>query len=261
MNLGAAQPWIERPLSLAAKSSQIILALGWSLSLSILGGWDAPKALPPQSNGSASQGPHVGSLGARPKDPFLIVPGRRLGTLKLNDTRQRALELFPRKPQIDQEYRYESFCVCGTEYEWVNLSPDDYGANMFIQFKDGLVSQIGSMLRKYHTSGGITVDSQPEEVRRQYEGLRAYVLFGTASRAVGDRPLTYWVDWKKGIAFSFGYDRDRQRRSIDKIIVFKPKGVFCPEGETSTPPNWQEIPPYTLEPPRELEERWRHSAD
>ncbi len=223
----------------------------------LLGGWNALYALP---QNAALHDPHVGKVTLQLKDPFLIVPGRRIGPLKLNDTRQRALELFPTKPRVDQEYRYESHRSCGTQYRWVNLSTDDYGANMVMQFKDGVVSQIGSMLRKYHTCDGITVDSQPEDVLREYKGLRAYVLFGTASRAVGDRPLTYWVDWKKGIAFSFAYDRDHRCRSIWEIIVFRPKGVFCPEGQSTSSPDWWEIRPYTLEPPEELEERWRHSA-
>jgi len=180
--------------------------------------------------------------------------------LNLGDTRQRALEIFPQKPRIDQEHKYSNVSTCGIQYEWVNLSKQDYGANVFIQFKDGLVSQIGSMISEYHTVGGITVNTRPEHVRLYFRALRAYVLFGTESRAVGQRPLTFWVDWEKGIPFSFAYDRRRKTRVIWEIIVFDPKASFCPQGQRSAPPDWQELAPYTLEPPKEMEVRWKESA-
>ncbi len=131
---------------------------------------------------------------------------------------------------------------------------------MFIQFKDGLVSQIGSMLSKYHTAQGVTVNTRPEELRRHYKALRAYVLFPTESRATGQRPLTFWVDWEKGIAFCFATNRRLNKRVIWDIIVFDPKGSFCPEGQTAAPPDWQELPPYTLEPSIEMELRWQESS-
>ncbi len=215
----------------------------------------APFVLRTGKHGASAQALGKGRK-VRSDDPALIEPGRSVGLLKIGDTRRDALRLFPPKPRVDQEYEYDNRANCGTQFNWVSLDPMRYGANMSIQFKDGLVSQIGSMLPVYHTAEGINVDSKPELLRRYFRSLRAYVLFGTASRAVGDRPLTFWVDWDKGISFSFAYDWRREERTIWEITVFDPKASLCPEGQTAAAPDWQELPPYTLEPSREMERRW-----
>jgi hypothetical protein len=82
--------------------------------------------------------------------------------------------------------------------------------------------------------------------------MRAYTLLTQPSPALGDRPLVFWVDKKKGIAFALAWDPSRHKRYVYKIIVFEANKDFCPEQEKTSSPKWQQIPPYAAEPPREL---------
>lgn len=174
----------------------------------------------------------------------LIEPGRRVGPLKLGDTRERALELFTRKLDIDQEYEYPN---CGTSYEWVDLGRSHPG-NVFIEFKKGLVSQIGSATIRFHTAEGITSYSSPGDVQRYYKALRAYLFLGPSPEALGGRSLILWSDSERGIAFVLAFDRKRQERDVYEIIVFKPKSSFCFDGYTVDSSNFRELAPYSLEP-------------
>ncbi len=192
------------------------------------------------------------------EDTRLVVPGYRIGPLRLGDSREHAMELFPRKPNIDEEYEYANYSRCGTQYHWLDLAPP--GQDIFIQFRDGRVFQITATDLRHYTREGLKVNSRPDDVRRYYKNLSAYVLFGTGSVANGDRPFVYWVDRQKGVAFEFYYNRDLQGRRLGGIIVFEPNGSFCPDGATTEPPNWQELAPYRLEPPREMELRWKEGG-
>jgi hypothetical protein len=82
--------------------------------------------------------------------------------------------------------------------------------------------------------------------------MRAYTLLTPPSPALGDRPLVFWVDKKRGIAFVFAYYPAEHKRYIYKIVVFESNKNFCPEEETTGSSKWQPISPYTLEPPPEL---------
>jgi len=75
---------------------------------------------------------------------------------------------------------------------------------------------------------------------------------GNLSPALGSRPLVFWFDKKKGIAFAFAYDRPHHKRYIYKIIVFEPGKNFCPEQEVINSNRWQNIDPYSQEPPKDL---------
>jgi hypothetical protein len=187
------------------------------------------------------------------KPASLIEPGVGIGPLKLGDTRERALRLFPRKPNIDEE---DDSGDCGTAYNGVDLEETRKGrigvGNVLIRFEDGRVSQIESATPRYHTAQGLTFHDPPEEVGRYYKNLRAYVLMSAPIRALGDRPLIFWLDARKGIAFALAYSEEAHRRNLYKIIVFKPNSKFCPEDETTSSPNWREIAPYSLEPPDSL---------
>jgi len=202
------------------------------------------------------RGSHVGNDPAA-KDQWLVVPGQRIGLLKLGDSREHAMELFPPKPNIDEETQYANFSQCGTEYHWLDLASPTF-QSIFIQFGEGRVFQIAATDLRHHTKEGLKVRSTPEDVRHYYKDLSAYVLFGTGSRANGDRPLVYWLDRHKGVAFEFSYNRHLHKRLLGGIVVFQPNGNFCPEGQTTAPPDWQELPPSTLEPPQEMEQKWKN---
>jgi hypothetical protein len=179
----------------------------------------------------------------REEDPLLIVAGVRVGPIRLNDSRQKVLKVLPRKADIDREYDYPN---CGTTYSW--LDPGTSGGSMDIRFNRDRVFQIDASGRGYHTTEGLTEISSPEQIRRSYPELQAYTITGTASEAVGRRDLVIWVQQDGGIAFTFAFDNKRQRRSLYKITVFKPKSQFCPEGYSIESPELKSLAPFSLEP-------------
>ena len=91
-----------------------------------------------------------------------------------------------------------------------------------------------------------------EKVAAAYKDLRAYTLLTEPDPAHGSRPLVFWIDKKKGIAFVFAYYPKEHKRYVYKIIVFEPNKTFCPEEDTMGSAKWQAIPQYALEPPIEL---------
>lgn len=177
----------------------------------------------------------------------VIKPGLGIGLLRLGDEYSRVMELFPRKKNIDQEFP-QPF-DCGTEYNWVDTKggngPSD--GNMFIKLRKGLVFQIESSTTRYRTVDGLTKYSPPEEVERHYKNLRAYVLLNVTFRALGDRPLIYWISRHDGIAFAFAYNPNQGSRYLYEIIVFKPNTNICPDDGTVNSPDWQELVPYSLD--------------
>jgi len=180
------------------------------------------------------------------REQMLIRPGARVGPLALGGTWAHALELFPSKAQ-DQKWEDS----CGMTFNWT----DEMGSgNIFIRFNNQRVFQIESATTRFHTIEGVTVYDSPEKVERYYKNLRAFVLLGDPIRALGDRPLVFWVDSKKGIAFVFAFYPTEHRRYLYKIIVFRPNTNLCPEEETTDSPNWQELAPYSLEPPDKVTE-------
>ena len=176
-----------------------------------------------------------------------IEPGSRVGPLKLGDTRDRALELFPKKSE-DQEWENS----CGTTLDWVDAQNPTGHGDLLIRLKKGKVFQIESTTTRFHTAEGITTFDHSEKIASAYKDLRAFTLLTPPAPALGDRPLVFWIDKKKGIAFTFAYYPQEHKRYLYKITVFEPNKNFCPEEETTSSPKWQSIPAYALEPPPEL---------
>jgi hypothetical protein len=177
----------------------------------------------------------------------MIEPGLSVGPLKLGDSRDRALELFPKKDE-DQEWKD----ACGTTFDWVDATNRDGKGDLDIRLKKDKIFQIESSTTRFHTAEGITTFDSPQKVRAVYKDLLAYTLLTAPNPTLGDRPLIFWIDKKKGIAFSFAFYPAEQKRYVYKVIVFAPNKTFCPEGETTTSPKWQQIDSYALEPPRDL---------
>ncbi len=177
-----------------------------------------------------------------------IEAGSRIGPLKLGDSREVALEFFPKK-DIDQEWEDP----CGTTLDWVDTANVMGHGDVYVRLnKKGKVFQIESSTTRFQTPEGITTFEQPDKVEMAYKDMRAYVLLGPPSPALGSRPLVFWVDKKKGIAFAFAYDRPHRKRYVYKIIVFEPNKDFCPEQEKTSSNNWHPIRQYAVEPPAEL---------
>ena len=87
----------------------------------------------------------------------LIDPGEAVGPLKLGDTRDRALELFPKKAE-DQEWTDD----CGTTLDWVDTDNPMGRGDVFIRLnKKGKIFQIESATTRFHTAEDITTFSDP----------------------------------------------------------------------------------------------------
>jgi glycosyltransferase involved in cell wall biosynthesis len=177
----------------------------------------------------------------------IIDPGLAVGPLKLGDSRDRALELFPKKAE-DQEWNDP----CGSTIDWVDTSNPNGRGDLFIRLKKGKVFQIESSTTRFHTAEDITTFDSPEKVAASYKEMRAWVLLTPPVPALGDRPLVFWIDRKRGIAFVLAYDPSHHKRYVYKIIVFEPGKDLCPELEKTSSPKWQMIRPYATEPPIEL---------
>lgn len=177
----------------------------------------------------------------------LIDAGLSVGPIKLGDTRERALQLFPKKYE-DQEWND----ACGTTLDWVDSTNPRGRGEVFIRLKKGKVFQIESSTTRVQTAEDITKFDPPDKIANSYKDLRAWALLTDPVPALGNRPLIFWIDRSKGIAFAFAYDSSRRKRYLYKIIVFQPNRTFCPELETTNSSKWAAISPYALEPPVEL---------
>ncbi|PYX46429.1 MAG: hypothetical protein DMG79_16480, partial [Acidobacteria bacterium] len=81
-----------------------------------------------------------------------IEAGSRVGPLKLGDSRERVLELLPKKEE-DQEWSNN----CGTTIDWVDSTNRTGRGDVFVRLnKKGKVFQIESSTTRFHTSEGIT---------------------------------------------------------------------------------------------------------
>ncbi len=218
------------PSSTMTKLSAIVVVAATLVAVAITHSHAAPKPHPAPTQVSS------------PLLDTLIQPGVALGPLKLGDTEDRALELFPKKYEDTQ---WDD--PCGTTYNWVDTQNKVRGGIVSIRVKKGKVFQIESSTTRFTTAEGITALDLPEKVHQAYKDLRAYTLLTPPNPALGSRPLVFWIDKKKGIAFVLAYYPDQHQRYIYKIVVFNKQ--FCPEQETTGSPKWQEIKPYTVEPP------------
>jgi len=180
-------------------------------------------------------------------DRNLIEAGLRVGGLKLGDNRARVLELFPKKAE-DQEWENK----CGTMLDWVDATNPTGKGDVFVRLKKDKVFQIESATTTFHTAEGITTFDHPEKIASAYRDMKAYTLLTPPNPALGNRPLVFWIDKKRGIAFVFAYYPAEHKRYLYKTIIFEPNKNLCPEEETIGSPKWQAIPAYATEPPAEL---------
>jgi hypothetical protein len=194
--------------------------------------------------------PSVAAQSASESATFLntvIDPGVAVGSLKIGDSRDRALALFPKKAE-DQEWDD----ACGSTIDWVDTTNPMGRGDLFIRMKKGKIFQIESSTTRFHTAEGITTFDPPSKVAGAYKDLRAWVLLTPPVPSLGDRPLIFWGDKKRGIAFVLAFDPQHQKRYVYKVMVFVPGHAFCPELEKPDSNKWQSIAPYSLEPPIEL---------
>jgi hypothetical protein len=219
-----------------------------TLILSALAFTNAGHSLPRATRGIAVATPQTPDTSTAPRiQNTTIEPGLRVGPLKLGDTRDRALELFPKKDE-DQVWTDP----CGTSLDWVDATNPNGRGDLVIRLKNEKVFQIESATTRFQTAEGITTFDRPDKVAAAYKELRAYALLSAPNPALGSRPLVFWIDKKKGIAFTFAYDPSQHKRYLYKVTVFEPNKTFCPEQETMRSSKWEALSSYALEPPIEL---------
>src|SRR6266404_79265 len=175
-----------------------------------------------------------------------IVPGTGLNNIVLGQLKDQVIRSFPVKPRVDADVTYAN---CGFTYEeihWldVKLSPP---GSLWFHFKDNHLVQIRSSDPRFRTVGGLTLDSSPEEVRKQFPNLRALLLTNSASQFFHGKNLVYWVDEALGIAFEFFYNKKVHARRVYSVFVFKPGSKFLPLGCVEPPQEWHELRPFTFE--------------
>lgn len=162
-----------------------------------------------------------------------------MGAIRLGDPRDKVLALFPPSGGLQGS--------CGEIISKVVKSSAGAG-DLVVLIRDGKVIQIDSGTPRFHTADGIAPYDTPQKVRQHYKNLRAYG-YSITSMALGDRPVIFWVDADRGIAFEFAYPREDGSRYLYAIIVFAPNTDFCPEDQEPEPGKWMEIAPYSLELP------------
>jgi len=136
-----------------------------------------PIANPPSSNSPLASTQANDSA----TDDSLIRPGTSIGQLKLADTRDRVLQIFPFKSDVDEESDTET---CGSEYLWVD-SENEARGNVFIRLRESRVFQIEAASTRFHTSEGVKPLDSPAKVQKFYRGLRAYVMLHNTPMALG----------------------------------------------------------------------------
>jgi hypothetical protein len=174
-----------------------------------------------------------------------VVPGKSVGPLHLGDSREHAEQLFPFKKDMDQEWT-ASNSECGTTFLWVDPR-ERYGGNVFVHVRDGVVFQIDSATKRFHTATGITRGASPSEVRKVFPSLQAYILSKGTSEAYGMRPLVYWTDKAAGIAFAFSFSRHEKSWALDHTVVFRPGAEICPEPEALSPSDKKQLPAFSFD--------------
>jgi hypothetical protein len=177
--------------------------------------------------------------------PAEIIAGQAVGPVQIGENYDVVIETLTQFPVITQRVSYP-YCGNFQMIEWYDKDLTQTG--MFIYLKAGKVYQIESETKRFRTPEKITEGSFPEDVRRNYPGMEAYELRKSAGNLTGWKNLIFWVDQKRGIAFSFYYDTARQRPLVYRVIVFTPGLDFQPSGCVTPPQELKKLRPYSLEP-------------
>jgi hypothetical protein len=194
-------------------------------------------------------------IGLGTKEPLsahneLITAGHSVGNLQIGANESLAKSSQPSNPP--GKWKDD----CGEVLRWSTTSRTGIVGTLTARLKDGVVVQIDSANSRFHTAEGITADTSPDVVRQKYKGLHAYVSQIT-DMALGDKPVIYWIDPKKGIGFEFAYFPEEKRRYLYAVIVFQVGSELCPDGNKPDSQHWHEIAPYSLNPPdRSTELHW-----
>lgn len=184
-----------------------------------------------------------------------IVPGERVGPLRLGDSMERAVELFGTERQITN-FSGSRFGECEfQEAKWVSRGEGGGGVSVYAT-SSGIyqiwVNDLSSITRT-----GIRRGSPAVKIRVRHAQLEAFVLRNSDPGFKGGkrkdalrRDLVYWVSRQDGIAFELGFNHETLSRDVRNIIVFAPGSDFVPMGceRLLAPQGWERMPEVTEEP-------------
>src|SRR5258708_1052086 len=88
----------------------------------------------------------IAQVSPRPVDStyLLIVPGQTAGPQSLGDTRDKAISLFPPKPNVDQEFPQKPHSR--TEFNWVDIKDyPKFRGNVFMRFRENRFASLSCL--------------------------------------------------------------------------------------------------------------------
>lgn len=189
-----------------------------------------------------------GAAAPRGAGDWLVVPGRRVGAIALHQAADSIFDLFP-KPSIGSYTEPGDVgSRCGTDYTIGLLQDGKHPGFLRVFAKDDKIVGIEAAGARYHMEQGIATNSPPEDVRREYNGMKSYLFLHCCDESLNGGPLVLWTNTEKGIAFSFAYPARGDRRfRVSTFLVFDPGAVFCEQGSVfPDPDSWRELRPYSL---------------
>ena len=156
------------------------------------------------------------ALAAADPNAALIVPGSRLGAVRLGSNGAEVLKSLPKPYVVDSG-------MSQTRQVWRSRRPGGDYDTLFIHTvsndaidakpAEGVtIDLIRSTAKRFHTANGISVGSPFKRIRTQFSGVTA----------VNDMPAVY-DDVKKGIAFEFEKPPTAESRCIAILVHFPGK--------------------------------------
>jgi hypothetical protein len=184
----------------------------------------------------------VGATGMHAQAPQqgTIIPGKSLAGLKLGSTFSDFSALFPKHPDVDEDFMRSTQDDCpDRSYHWVDIDRDATG--VYALFRGTIIYQLAIQTPRFKLENGIGMDTAADDVERTYTAGKEYILRGSGSEVVGGKDLLYWVDKADGIAFELYWNKHKRLRQISAITIFDKGSDYKPDGCISPPQQWQAI--------------------
>jgi len=165
----------------------------------------------------------------------IIVAGESVAGLKLGSALFDFQAMFPKKPNIDEDFSNMLLDGCPASYHWVDLERRATGVYAILQ--DGQISQLSVKTPRFHLANGISTEASAAQVKHLYPHGKEFVLVGSGGKEVGGRDLHYWVDSSDGVAFELYGDK----RLVSAITIFEKGKEYLPDGCISPPQKWRAV--------------------
>jgi hypothetical protein len=164
-----------------------------------------------------------------------IIAGESVVGLKLGSTLSDFQAIFPKKPNIDEDFSNMILDGCPSSYHWVDLERGATGIYAFLE--DGQISQISVKTPRFHLTNGMSIEASAARVKHLYPHGKEFVLVGSGGKEVGGRDLHYWVDSSDGVAFElYG-----NKKLVSAISIFEKGKEYLPDGCISPPQKWRAV--------------------